>query len=34
MGLNDMKSAVIIRITTRLKSSVGIWPDKFPPKHS
>ena len=30
MGLNDMKSAVIMRITTRLKSSVGIWPDKFP----
>ena len=23
-----------MRITTRLKSSVGIWPDKFPPKHS
>ena len=20
--------------TIRLKSSVGIWPDKFPPKHS
>ena len=23
-----------MRITTRLKLSVGIWPDKFPPKHS
>ena len=23
-----------MRITTRLKSSVGIWPDKFPPKYS
>ena len=25
---------LIMRITTRLKSSVGIWPDKFPLKHS
>ena len=25
---------IVMRITTRLKSSVGIWPDKFHPKHS
>ena len=32
--LFESEFGFIMRITSRLKSSVGIWPDKFPPKHS
>ena len=33
-NINGAESTNYMRITTRLYSSVGIWPDKFPHKHS
>ena len=33
-GTIATRDSLYMRITTRLKSSVGILPDKLPPKHS